>query len=120
MASHITGIPVFESEAIAQNNSAEFVVDLSRYNCEGFFSLQIGITGAGNVDATWSVSANNEDFITPTGTDPIHDDFGASSGPGSDGKDIASFDAPLARWLKITITENNVGAVVADAWLTIQ
>lgn len=120
MASHITGIPVFESEAILQAGSAEVVVDLSKYNCEGFFSMQIGVTGTGNVDAVWSVSANNVDFITPTDTDPIHDDFGASSGPGSDGKDIASFDAPLARWLKLTVTENNAGAVVVDGWLTIQ
>ena len=120
MASHITSIPVFQSEAIAQNNSAEYVIDLNRYNCQGFFSLQLVLTGAGNVDVTWSVSANNSDFITPTGTDPVFDDFDATSGPGSNGKDIASFDCPLARWLKITVTENNAGAVVAGAWLTIQ
>ncbi|NNL41060.1 MAG: hypothetical protein HKO79_01050 [Desulfobacterales bacterium] len=120
MASHITAIPVFQAEAIAQNESSEYVVDLSRYDCEGFFSLQLGLSGAGQVDVTWSVSANNVDFITPADTDPIFDDFTVASGPGSDGKDIASFDTPLARWLKITVTEANVGAVVAGAWLTIQ
>jgi len=113
MASHISVHQLINGAAIAQNNSDSEIVDLSRFNAEGFFSLQIELVGAGQVDVTWSVSNDGENFITPTGTDPIFDDFDATSGPNADGIDIASFDVLLARYLKVTVTENNVGAITS-------
>jgi hypothetical protein len=43
-----------------------------------------------------------------------------TSGPGSDGIDIASFDPVLGAYLKIIATENNVAAVTITATLAIQ
>ena len=121
MASHISIHKLINNAAIAQAGTDSEVVDLSRFNAEGFFSLQIKLVGAGNVDVTWSVSNDGVNYITPTGTDPIFNDFAETSGPGSDGIDIASFDVLLARYLKITVTENNAGEITScDLNLAIQ
>jgi hypothetical protein len=113
---------MFDEEAIAQNGSAEYIVDLKRYNTEGFFSLQavVASSGAGSVDFTWAISNDGVNYITPSGTDPIFDDMVKTSGPGSDGIDLASFDPVLGAYLKIIATENNVAAVTVTAILAIQ
>jgi hypothetical protein len=113
---------MFDEEAVAQNNAIEYIVDLKKYNTEGFFSLQAQVesSGAGSVDFTWAISNDGINYITPTGTDPIFDDMVKTSGPGSDGIDIASFDPVLGAYLKIIATENNVAAVTITATLAIQ
>lgn len=113
MASFISVIKVFNAEAITQNTAESKIVDLSRYNCEGFFSMQISVTGAGNIDLTYSLSNDGTTYITPSGTADLFSAFGASSGEGSDGNSLISFDPPLARYIKITATEQNAGAITA-------
>ena len=122
MASFITTIKVLDDEEIAQNGSAFKIIDMKRHNVEGFFSLQAQVesAGAGSVDFTWSVSNDGDNYITPTGVDPIFDDMVKTSGPGSDGIDINSFDPMLCAYLKIIATENNVAAVTVNATLAIQ
>jgi len=121
MASHISVHKLTNGAGLVQAGTDFEVVDLGRFNTEGFFSLQIKLVGAGRVDVTWSVSNDGVNYITPTGTDPIFDDFVETSGPNSDGIDIASFDILLARYLKITVTENNVGTITScDLHLAIQ
>ena len=113
MASHISVIKVFNAEAITQNTAESSIVDLSRYNTEGFFSIQISITGAGNITLTYSLSNDGNTYITPSGTAALFTAFGASSGEGSDGHSLVSFDPPLARYIKFTATEQNAGAITA-------
>jgi hypothetical protein len=115
MSSFISVIKVFNGSAIAKNNSISEVINLTRFNAEGFFSLQIEIAGTGNVDVVWAASNDGVNFIVPAAitTTPIFDAFGASSGVGSDGIDIASFDPMLCAYLKLTATENNVNPITS-------
>jgi hypothetical protein len=110
MASHITVIQIF-NQALATSAVITDTIDLSRFNVEGFFSLQIKLTGTGNVDVIWAASNDGVNFITPAATDDIFSAFGPSSGPGSDGIDIASFDPLLAKFLKFTATGQGAGAI---------
>jgi len=75
--------------------------------------MQIEIAGAGTVDLIWAASNDGTNYITPTGTDDIASAFGATDGPGSDGKDIVSFDPLVCKYIKFTATEQNVGAVTS-------
>jgi hypothetical protein len=122
MASHITTFSIWDEEAVLQAGVAEYIVDLKRYNTEGFFSLQatVASAGAGSVDFTWAISNDGVSYVTPSTVDPIFDDMVKTSGPGSDGIDIASFDPVLGAYLKIIATENNVAAVTISAVLAIQ
>jgi len=121
MASFISVIRVFNQTAISKNAAATHIVDLSRYNCEGFFSMQIDIAGTGNIDLTYAISNDGVTYITPTGTDDLFTAFGASSGEGSDGHSITSFDPPLARYIQFTATEQNVNPITSlDCFLAIQ
>jgi len=121
MASFITVIPVFSAKAMVQNTAASYTLDLSRYNVEGFFSMQIAIVGAGNVDLIWAASNDGTNFITPSGAADNFTEFGASRGEGSDGKSIASFDPLICKYMKFTATEQNAGAITTiDCDLAIQ
>lgn len=121
MASSISVISILNNVAIVQNNAVEGILDLARYSTEGFFSVQIEVVGAGNITLTYAISNNGTDYITPTGTSALFTAFGATSGEGSDGKSIISFDPPLCRFLKIIATEQDAGAITSiDAWLAIQ
>ncbi len=120
MGTPIVKNQVFNAEAITQNTSVELIVPLERSNFEGFFSLQIELTGAGNVDIIYALSNNDIDYITPAAAADIFTAFGVVSGPGTDGKDIASFEPMLHQFLKIIATEQNAGAVVLSAWLAVQ
>lgn len=111
---------VFTSLAITQNTAEEAIIRLYRSDFQGFFSLQIGLSGAGNVDITYAVSNDGSTYITPAVAANIFTAFDATSGPGSDGDDIAAFSPMVNRYLKIIATEQNAGAVVLDAWLAIQ
>ena len=121
MASNISVISILNNVAITQNNAVNGSLDLARYSTEGFFSAQIEVVGAGNVTVTWLASNNGTDFITPSGASALFTAFGASSGEGSDGKSIVSFDPLLCRYLKLVATEQNAGAITSiDIWLAIQ
>ena len=121
MASHISVVKVFNGASMTTSEVISETVDLSRFNCEGFFSMQIEITGTGNVDLIWSASNDGVTFVTPSGTDDIFEAFGATSGPGSDGHSIASFDPMLAKYLKFTATGQGAGAITAiNCFLAIQ
>ena len=113
MASFISVIKIFNGASMLQAAAVSETVDLSRFNCEGFFSMQIAIVGAGNVTMTWSASNDGTTFITPSGTSALFTAFAATSGEGSDGKSIVSFDPLLSKYIKFTATEQNAGAITS-------
>lgn len=115
MSSFISVVQVFNGSAMVQDTSISQIINLTRFNAEGFFSLQIDLVGAGNVDIVWGASNDGENFITPAAitTTPIFDAFAEDSGVGSDGVDIASFDPMLCAFLKLTATENDAGAITS-------
>jgi hypothetical protein len=119
--SNISVINILNDVAILKNAAAFGTIDLSRFDTEGFFSAQIELAGTGAVDVVASLSNNGTDFITPSGMANLFSTFNASSGEGSDGKSIVSFDPLLARYLRITATEDNTNPITAlTIWVALQ
>lgn len=119
--SNISVISILNNVAIAKNAAAFGILDLGRYDTEGFFSAQIEVAGTGAVDVVASFSNNGDDYITPSGFANLFSTFNATSGEGSDGKSLVSFDPVLCRYIKITATEDNTNPITAiDIWLAIQ
>ena len=119
--SNISVIAVLNKVALAKQGVASGIVDLSRFDTEGFFSAQIELAGTGAVDVVVSLSNNGDDYITPSGFANLFSTFNATSGEGSDGKSLVSFDPVLCRFLKITATEDNTNPITAlTIWLAIQ
>lgn len=110
------------AETIAASGSfttGEIQLDLEYI--EGFFSLQVQVTGTGTCKFEYLLSNNNTDFFEPTGATDIAASITASSGPGSDGKDMYSFDPMIAKSLKIKCTETGgANSVTVTAWLAYQ
>ncbi len=90
----------------------EEILDLNRQLPNGYFSLQLGVTGTGSIAVTGRVSNNGRDFVLFDDS-AIAEAFAATSGPEEDGKALLSFQPPPARFLKLTITATGTPAVVA-------
>jgi hypothetical protein len=119
--SNISVINILNDVAIVKAGVAVGTIDLSRFDTEGFFSAQIESVGDGYVDVVASLSNNGDDFITPSGMAALFSTFGDDSGEGSDGKSIVSFDPLLARYLRITATENNTATITGlTIWIALQ
>jgi len=111
---------IFKSKTISASGNATYNVNLRRMNAEGFFSIQIEVTGDGTVKVEYLESNNGgTDFIDPE--DDIVTGFTSSSGPDSDGKDLFSFEPNLCGMVQIKITETGgADPVVVNAWLAVQ
>ena len=89
----------------ASGSSTSDVIDLGTKYPEGFFSLQITLTGDGTAKVEYLLSNDGTNFLEPSEADDILSSFTKISGPGSDGKDMFSFTPMLARFMKIKCTE---------------
>lgn len=111
---------LFDSITITASNAEESTsVKLHPYAANGFFSLQIGLTGNGTAKFEYEISNDDETYITQIATaDQIVSGFIKTSGPGSDGKDIISFEPEPAEKMKIKCTETGgVDSVTITATL---
>lgn len=116
MSSPIIADKFFVSKTIEASGSESYVLPLERSNSEGFFSLQIAVTGDGTLKGEYQVSNDGVTYVEPTGATDIFSGFTKTSGPGADGKDLFSFSPPLALFVKIVLTETGGGdSVVATA-----
>ena len=121
MASFITVLKLWNANAIAQNaNETTQSTDLNPFNAEGFFSMQVEVTGSGNIDLIYLISNDGTNYLTPAGTADIVSAFGATSGPGSDGIDLISFDPPICRYIKFKATEQNADTVAVTLHFCLQ
>ncbi len=102
----IQAISIFSSETIAASGNVTFTLDLERHNVEGFFSIQLAVTGSGTIKGEYLLSNDGANYIEPSTATDIFSTFGSGSGPGTDGKDIFSFEPELAKYLRIKITED--------------
>lgn len=101
---------VFGAQEIAAS-ATEYsdITDISHSN--GFFSLQVAITGDGTVKLGYIVSNTGEDFTAPEGEYSgsnfveIMSGLTKTSGPGSDGKVLIQFSPHFARYYKIVAIE---------------
>jgi hypothetical protein len=122
MADHVMVWPCFVSETVAASGSATSPVkNLDELQINGFFSLQISLSGDGTAKFQWGVSNDKSNFIySADAGDNIVTAFVKTSGPGSDGKNIYSFDPIVAKYLTIKVTETGgANNVTVSAWCAI-
>lgn len=96
---------LFTAEAILANaDSTSDAIDISQ--ATGFFSLQVALTGDGTAQFEYLASNDGTTYITQSAAaDLIFTGFTKTSGPGSDGKDIITFEPELCKFIKIKCTE---------------
>ena len=113
---------IFDSETItAGADSTTDAIDLNKYRPEGYFSLQLTISGSGTAKVEYLLSNNGVDEMEPSSGEDIVTAHTATSGPGADGKDIYVFEPEVARFLKIKTSETGgVASIVVTATLLIQ
>lgn len=96
---------VFDGETVAAGGSAvSDAIDVSMAGAD-LFSLQMALSGDGTITLSYLVSVDGTNFLTPTGASDIGASLTKTSGPGSDGKDIFSFNPELAPFIKVKATE---------------
>ena len=119
---------IFTNQTVAVGSPVESsTIDLNQlwqenrsFKPDGYFSVQIEVTGSGTVTLSPELSLNDSDFLQPTGVSDIVTGFGASSGPNSDGKDMYNIDLGMVtRYLKIKATASGA-SVTLNAWLCTQ
>jgi len=101
----------------AAGNEVSEAIDLDDYKPEGFFSLQITLTGDGTGKFEYQLSNDGTNYFTPSSGSDIVTAHTVASGPGGDGKDIYTFQPELAKYMKIKVTETveaNTITVTAD------
>jgi hypothetical protein len=104
------------AQTIAAAGTLTYTVEMERFNYNGFFSLQIVMTGTGILQAEYLLSNNGTDFVTPTGVpdSPIFTGFTV-------GNDMWSFEPMLSRYLRLLLTETGAAnPVVVSGWLGLQ
>lgn len=89
----------------ASGNSLSDSIDFHVRRPEGFFAIQVELTGSGTAKIEYLLSINGEDFLTPTEAEDIKTAFTVSDGPGSDGKNMFSFAPMVSSAMKIKVTE---------------
>lgn len=103
------------SETILTSGTKSYILDLERFNFDGFFSLHLLTTGVGTLQGEYLLSNNGVSFVTPSSApdSPIFTGFAA-------GEDMFSFEPMLSRWFQLLLTEEGAGDAVVTAWLAIQ
>ena len=103
-------------EVIVAGGTKLYTVDMKRFDYNGFFSIQLIMTGDGVLDGEYLLSHNGVNFVTPSGVpdSPIFTGFTA-------GIDMFSFEPILARYLQILLTETGTAdPVTVTASLALQ
>jgi hypothetical protein len=90
---------------VASGSSSSTAIDLQRRRIDGFFSIQVNVTGSGTVKIEYLLSNDGVTYIEPATASDIVSGFTATSGPGSDGNGFYSFAPEPARYMKIKVTE---------------
>jgi hypothetical protein len=126
-AANMTVKKVFSSTATAAGGtSTSSSIHLGSDADKGHFSLQITATGDGTAKIEALTSNDGSTFVIPLDSSGVRlpaiiTGFTKTGGPGSDGKDIFQFTLPIARYLKLKITETGAAnSITFDAWLLIQ
>ena len=113
---------VFDGITITASGVANSVPIELPHHMDGFFSLQIELTGDGTAKFEYAISNDGETYVTQIATaDQIVSGFTKTSGPGNDGKDIVSFEPEVTKKMKIVCTETGTSdSVVVTATVLIR
>lgn len=86
---------------------------------DGYFSLQVEVTGDGTCKFEALPSNDGTNFLD---TEPdILTSQTKTTGPASDGKNFVSFELPACRSFKLKVTETGgVSSVIVSAWVKAQ
>ena len=90
-------------EIAASGNYTSGGLDLR--DVDGYFSLQLSVTGDGTLKAEFLMSNDGTTFSEPESASDICSGIVKTSGPGSDGELITQFTPDIGRYMKIKITE---------------
>ena len=117
---HTTRLLAAETIA-AGSSSTTSAIDLRNIAQQGYFSIQLLVTGDGTAKVEYQCSNNNSVFIEPESAVDILTGFTKTSGPGSDGKGFYSFSPETCGWLKIKVSETGTTqAIVVTLDIAIQ
>jgi len=106
------------SPAVSIFNKCYYMADV-----EGKLAIQYEVTGTGTLKLELEGSLDATNYVlNPNGMSAIVATFGATSGPGGDGKDIATITgAGLLSSFRIKATEDGgTNPVTVTAWMVIQ
>ena len=119
---YINTVLLFDAETIALSaDSTSDAIDLNKYRPEGYFSLQVTLTGSGTAKIECLQSNNGDDYLVPSGGEDIVTAHTVASGPGADGKHIYRFYPKPVRYMKIKVTETGgANAIVVTIRLAVQ
>lgn len=96
----------------ASGSSSSDAIDLQRRGIDGYFSVQVNISGSGTAKVEYLLSNDGVTYIEPTSASDITSGFTATSGPGSDGNGFFSFQPEPARYMKIKVTETGTASSI--------
>jgi hypothetical protein len=119
---YLNTVRIFDAETVAAGDNAESdALDLNKFRPEGYFSLQVELTGTGTAKIEYLLSNNGDDYLEPSEGADIVLAHTAASGPGADGKDIYVFEPEVARFLKIKVSETgSANPVIVTITLAVQ
>jgi hypothetical protein len=115
---------IWLSKAITKNTNVESgVIDMDPLDLNGFFSAQLYMvegTDTSVIKLQWGVSNDGTNFIySSDGNDDIVTAFKANSGPGTNGRNIFSFDPITARYMRFKATETETSTDVTGFTLDV-
>lgn len=117
-ASDLGSNKVFNAVTVTAGGSATSQ-EILLTNIQGFFSLEWVITGDGTVKFEVLTSNSGSNYLN-TETD-IATAQTKITGPGADGKNLASFEVPPCLSIKILCTETGgVNSAIVSAWCKAQ
>ena len=88
-------------------------ISLVNAQSNGYFTIQLTMTGDGTLGLVYEVSIDGANFVQPSGSSAITTAFSKTSGGGADGKDMFSFTPMLCTAIRFKAT-----ATTSDVVLT--
>ena len=118
-------LQIFDAEAVMASGTGQSgaVTLQSRSKVEGFFSLELEITGDGTCKAEYQLANSAaSNCRVPENAVAIATNLTKTSGPNSDGKVFLEGWSPgVAKFIKILITETGgANSVTINGWLAVQ
>jgi hypothetical protein len=118
---NVEAIKIFDAEVIAASGSATSVAIPTKAGKVGLNSLQLTLTGTGTAKVEVLCSIDGTNFVDPSEVGDILSSFTATSGVGSDGKEVVSIAIPACVAYKIKITETGASnSVTVTAYVGVQ
>ena len=120
-----TNLPIiteklFSAKTIGAGTSeTSETINLQNAKTNGFFAVQLTMTGDGTLGLVYEISIDETNFVQPTGFTAITTAFSKTSGTAGDGTDIIAFNPELCIAIRFTATATT-SDVVLTATLAMQ